>query len=118
MLFIDFVSLADRYPDMGAVWIALAEWSKDHSQVSYIVPHLVARDLAKIVPEELNRAFDILVEEQSYAQVYRVLNPSTLTFLPGAWESLTDVPDRIPDRWNMLIDTADAQIIPVLVKNG
>ena len=114
MLSIDFANLRDRHSEYTQVWDQLADWVQQNPKVKFILPHLVAREI-DVELGSLNEVFEILINENGFAQVYRVLHPQSQTLLPGEWESPAQIPQRIPDRSFHVIERDEAKIVPVLI---
>src|SRR5436305_9762047 len=111
MLYIDFENLRKDHPEFREVWEALSGWAQNHPQAKYIVPLFLAHEVGHVDVEELNEALDVLVNRNRFVQKYRVLHPTTRTFLPGRWDSPLQVPERIPDRNQDMVETQEAAVV-------
>jgi hypothetical protein len=118
MLFIDFATLLRNHPEHEATLRMLSRWARQNPKAQVLVPHLLVQDLREVDPESLNNVFDLLIDENAFVQVYRVIDPAIGTFVGGAWDSPNEVPVQLRARDQRVIDKNEAKIVPVLMPKG
>ena len=73
---------------------------------------IVAKDLQKLRPLCWPPAFTLLVRAGLLARAYKIMTPAGV-IADEEFDDPTQIPERLPDRFEHYFDTADADVIPV-----
>jgi hypothetical protein len=110
----NFVSIAGSDFAVASALQRFARFVGAHPQWDSIDFRAVARELPEIEPALLVRAIGLLVDRGILRQVYSVTTPSG-SLTEEKFDRPTDVPEKLADRYQEYFDTADQDIVPVLV---
>lgn len=113
------VGVAPRSPSHPALGLALrkvSDFVRAHPNWNEIDSRLLSKSLREIDTWDLARAILILIDAGALRQLYRVTTPSG-TLSDALFETPSDVPAKLPDRFNEYFDTAEQDLVPVLVAN-
>lgn len=113
MLPTSFDDLASSSPHLKPVFLRLKEWKSQHEDWSVLDTRVLARDMRDIDPFLLSLALQILVKQGLYRTVYMVATP-TGVLAEDEYDEISNIPERVPDRFNEYFSTADADIVTVL----
>jgi hypothetical protein len=108
---VNFEALISRHPEHKEALRKLASWLNKRGATGDITPRELARNVP-LEPATLASALTILVHEGVLRRVYRVQKPNGV-MVPGEFDDPRKIPRRIADRQEHIIDTSDADVVPV-----
>jgi hypothetical protein len=114
MLPSNYDSIVAERPQLGTALQRIATWVRSHADWEMIDPRVLSRDLRDIEPAKLSAALDALVDAGLLRQVFMVALPPTGTLAYREYDDLDEIPDRVFNRSEQLVDTADGDIVAVL----
>ena len=114
MLPTNFDTLAAEYPKVRPALVELRHWIRSHPDWDIIEPRKIAADVREIDTVALAYALHLLVRHGFFRQVYMVETPSGV-LADARYEDPGQIPKNLPDRFNRYFETAEADIVPVLV---
>ncbi|MCC6394768.1 MAG: hypothetical protein IT167_29510 [Bryobacterales bacterium] len=114
MLPTNYDSIAAERPSLAPILRDIAAWARSHADWGLIDPRVLSKDLLHVDPVRLSAALDALVDAGVLQQVFMVALPPTGYLAYGRYHSVDEIPDRVYDRSERLVDTADADIVAVL----
>jgi hypothetical protein len=110
----NFDSLVAKYADLRDPLTRLAEFVQAHSSWDVIDSRVLANELRDVDPWSLARAVQVLIDTGALLQLYAVTTPSG-ALAENRYYTPLEIPGRLPDRFNQYFDTAEQEVIPVLV---
>lgn len=114
MLPSNFDSLTADRPELTESFSRLAKLINEHPNWNEINPREIRKFLGHNVDKwQMANALDYLVERGWLHQVYVVITPSGV-MANDEFEDPSDIPERLPDRFNQYFDTAEADVVPIL----
>jgi hypothetical protein len=114
MLPSNYDSIAADRPSLEPVLRDIASWVRSHADWNLIDPRILSKDLRHVDPARLSAALDALVDAGMLQQVFMVALPPAGVLAYGQYHSLDDIPDRINNRFEQPVETADGDIVAVL----
>jgi hypothetical protein len=114
MLQLNFENLRAELPSLAKVWARLEGWLRAHPNEDEIDPYRLGRDLRDVDATDLALALKMLEQLKILERKFRVIAPTTHTPVEEPYDSLSDIPDSLPDRFRRYFDTSEAEIRPVL----
>jgi hypothetical protein len=109
---INFEDLANEHPEHKRALRKLEEWRRRHSDVHIIDPKTLAREVQGVDATALALALTLLVKAGLLRRVYKVTTPSGV-LADGEFDDPTQIPPRLPDRFEHYFDTAESDVVPV-----
>jgi hypothetical protein len=114
MLPSNYDSIVAERPQLGIALQRIAAWVQSHADWNLIDPRRLSHDLRDVEPVKLSAALDALIDAGLLRQVFMVALPPTGTLAFGEYEDLDEIPERVFDRSEHLVDTSDGDIVAVL----
>jgi hypothetical protein len=109
---INFEALAKQHPEHRRSLRKLDSWMTKHAGVRVINPKLLAKEISGVNAGELAATLTLLERIGHLRRVYKVLTPSGV-LADGEFRDPTEIPDRLPDRFENYFDTAEADVLPI-----
>jgi len=103
--------LAKKHPDLKRALRLLGKWLRKHSD-PILVPATLSRQIDGLDQYELASALVLLAKSGLLIKRYKVVTPSGV-YADGEFSEVSEIPERLPDRFNNYFDTADADILPI-----
>lgn len=107
---INFDALAREHPELRKAFKRLGIWLKKHPD-QVIIPSKIGG----VEAFALASALMLLTKNGVLHRLYKVRTPSGV-YADGEFEDVSQIPSRLPDRFNNYFDTADADITPVFAR--
>jgi hypothetical protein len=105
-------ALADQHPDLREPLRRLGMWLKEHPD-----PIIIPSRVGGIEAYALASALMLLTKTGVLHRLYKVKTPSGV-YADGEFEDVSEIPARLPDRFNNYFDTAEADVTPVFSREG
>ncbi len=112
---INFDNLINKHPQISWAIQKLQVWVQSKDDLFFIDPKDLAREVRSVDALSLLAVLSLLVQEGELKIVYKVLTPSG-TFTDGEYEDPSEVPDRLPDRFNRYFETSEFDTVPIYRK--
>ena len=112
---INFDALVSKHPESTRALRKLEEWLQKHRDAQVINPTTLAREVRGVDAVALAAALTLLVQVGLLRRVYKVLTPSGV-FAEGEFDDPTEIPEKLPDRWEHYFDTAESDVVPIFKK--
>lgn len=109
---VSFEHLAKQNPKYKRALDHLQSWINAHPQDRVLNPLKLRKDLAKLNPAELTMALDLLMQEGLLHRVYKVVTPAGV-LAERDFDDPSEIPDKLPDRFEHYFETSDADVIPI-----
>lgn len=110
--------LMEAQPEgVRAALTKLRAWMAAHTDRRLLFPVELAREIRGVEASELATALMLMVKWGLLRKVYKVLTPSGV-FVDGEFDDSRSIPLRLPDRREQYFETADAEIVPVFIREG
>jgi hypothetical protein len=109
---INFEALVRQHPEYTRALRKLDSWMRGQIDLRFINPRLLAKEVTGVDKAELAGALTALQQAGYLRRVYKVLTPSGV-IADGEFEDPTQIPERLPDRFDNYFDTAEADILPI-----
>ena len=109
----NFENLAGRNRAVGRALRRFGEFVHAHPKWDTIDYRLVVRALPDIDSFSLGQAIRALVDVGAIRQLYAVTTPSG-ALADETFERPTQIPAKLPDRFNEYFDTSEQDVVPVL----
>lgn len=109
---INFEDLAKKHPEHRDALRELEEWMRRHEGVRVINPKTLAKEVRDVDPTALALALTLLVAVGILRRVYKVTTPSGV-LADGEFDDPTQIPPRLPDRFEHYFDTAESDVVPI-----
>ena len=110
----NYARLAGNDPAVAAALERFAEFVASHPKWDSIDFRTVTRAMPDIDPLAMARAIHALVENGVLRQLYSVTTPSG-SLTNEKFERPSQIPAKLPDRFNEYFETAEQDVVPVLV---
>jgi hypothetical protein len=78
---------------------------------------MLSKQLGGIDAYDLSLALMLLTQAGVLVKRYKVVTPSG-AYAEGEFDQLSEIPERLPDRFNNYFDTAEADITPIFRREG
>jgi len=114
MSHIDFENFKRRYPALAPAWDALAHWRSEHPDRQYFDVREIVAPNRGITADIILQSVEVLLESGCVRQVYKVVHPHHNVVIGGEYDSPLKVPDRVRGRFDEWVETAEAEVIPLL----
>ena len=114
MLPSNYDTIVAERPYLKSVLQDVADWVQRHADWELIDPRKLSRDLKHVEPVRLAAALQALVDGGLLEQVFMVALPPSGSLAHGEYHTLEEIPERVYDRSERLVDTADGDIVAVL----
>ena len=114
MLPSNYDTIVAERPYLASVLRDVAAWVKGHADWDLIDPRKLSRDLKHVEPVRLAAALQALIDAGLLEQVYMVALPPSGHLAYRGYHTLEEIPERIYDRSERWVDTADGEIVAVL----
>lgn len=115
------ITLPDNYAEfagkdraVGRALSRFAEFVRAHQNWDLIDYRIVSRELRDVDAFTLGEAIRVLVDVGVIRQLYAVTTPSG-SLAEATFERPTQIPPKLPDRFNHYFDTSEQDVVPVLV---
>lgn len=109
---INFEALAKQHPEYKRALRKLDSWITKHAGVRVINPRVLAKEISGVSAGELAAALTLLERAGHLRRAYKVLTPSGV-LADGEFRDPTEIPDRLPDRFENYFDTTEADVLPI-----
>ena len=109
---INFDALAREHPELRIALKRLGIWLKEHPD-----PIIIPSKISGVEAYALASALMLLAKSGVLHRLYKVKTPSGV-YADGVFEDVSEIPERLPDRFNNYFDTAEADITPVFAREG
>jgi hypothetical protein len=107
-----FAHLAKAEPALRSTFQVLARWADAHRDWKLVDATVLAHDLPTIDEMTLAEALDRAVRHGVLRVKYTVLTPAGV-LASSVFDSPTEIPKKMPDRFEEYFDTSESPIIPV-----
>jgi hypothetical protein len=114
MSHIDFDSFKARRPDLKQAWYALEHWRRRNPNRQYMDLKAVAALDRDVPTVHLLAAVEILLNAGVVRQVYKVVDPVQHVPVGDDFDSPLSIPPKVRGRFDQWVQTADAEIVPLL----
>jgi hypothetical protein len=112
MLQINFDALVSEHPELRHALRKLEQWMRTRGDVRSINPTALAREMRGVTPADLAATLMLLVQVGVLRIVYKVTTPSGV-FADGEFDDPTQIPPKLPDRFERYFDTAESDVVPI-----
>src|SRR5262249_53891156 len=107
---VNFANLINEHPESTRALRLLEGWLNEHQVRTIYFDDLVLE--LPINSVELADVLSLLVREHVLRRYYKVLTPDGV-YAEREFSSPTEIPEKLPDRFEHYFDTAESDVVPV-----